>query len=565
MVASTVYLWGTNNIINNARENAEDILDQVNVNIKQITDTVENMALSIAINREIIFNLTYKDMLIDLASRNQVTQKIEDVLFANSNIVQMILLETPNAIVFSKTASMPVPSHLLRIQGSVCESEVRSKRGSSLWFGSRDSLISSSSENTTGNAKYIRCSAMLMNTAKTDACGFLSIFLRVKALESAITGPYESLENSSLVVMDKNREVILSNNNLYNRYYSDLFSNINGDSGFDIKKIENENILLTYKKNASTDWYVVSLIPQISLTRSLRGNMKTLWVGAICLILICIFLSYSITNKIIHMLDPLLSTMKSVKEGNLTARVPEDFVNELAIVGQVFNQTLDSYEELLKENYRKENLLTVARLNALQGQLSPHFISNTLDSINWTLIERQQYDISDALGKLASLLRYSISGTNDMVALSEELNAIECYLDICKVRFEDKLIYKIHIDSSLNNMMIPRFLLQPLVENSIVHGIEKRKNNGQIIIKAYNDIKYTIIEIIDNGPGFSEEIKALTEIRNLWGKNRKNIGLTNVLERFYLIYGSGYKIEFLDAVPEGARIRILLPLFDNKK
>jgi len=265
------------------------------------------------------------------------------------------------------------------------------------------------------------------------------------------------------------------------------------------------------------------------------------------------------------MLDPLLSTMKSVKEGNLTARVPEDFANELAIVGQVFNQTLDSYEELLKENYRKENLLTIARLHALQGQLSPHFISNTLDSINWTLIERQQYDISDALGKLAYLLRYSISGTNDMVALSEELNSIKCYLDICKVRFEDKLTYNIYIDASLNNMMIPRFLLQPLIENSIVHGIEKRNDNGQLIIKAYNDNRYTIIEIIDNGPGFSEEIKAFAENKNLLKTSRKHIGLSNVLERFRLIYGSGYRIEFLDAVPEGARVRILLPLFKNKK
>ncbi len=558
IVGGIIYYWGWSNILNNAEIYADDILYQVNSNVEQVTDIVENMALGIAINRDLIYKLSFEDISIDLEMRSKVIQEIDNILYANSNLTQMIYIETPEAFVYSKTTSSSISSHLLRIYGTIYEDEVMRKRGSCLWLGC-DS-VNLSTELFPDDVQYVRCTSMLPNTARTNACGILSIFLRVSALKSAISGTYKSFNHSNVLLIDRNGEVIVSNNDGYTDLFYQKLIKLEGSSGNGIKKINDKNILFSYIRNSSTGWYVVSLIPQNSLTENLYESVQIIGIGSIFLILLCLFFSYFLTGRILRLLTPLLSTMKKVKRGDLSARVPEGSANEVSIVGQVFNQTLDHYEELLKENFQKENMLTIARLNVLQGQLSPHFLSNTLDSINWILVERQQYDVSDVLVKLAYLLRYSISGTNDMVSLSEELDAIICYLDICKLRFEDKLRYEINIEKSLYQKMIPRFLIQPLVENSIVHGIEKRMEGGYISVSGYKEEKNTVIEVIDNGPGFSGEIKALLMQNERPGKfDRAHVGLANTIERTRLIYGKEFGLELLDNIPQGARIRILLP------
>lgn len=560
IVGGGIYYWGWNNILNNAEVYSYDILDQVSDNVEYVTDSIENMALGIAINRDLIYNLSFKDITIDLNTRNQIIQKIENVLYSNSNLAQMIYIETPESAIYSKTTSTTVPSRLFRIYGSPYEKEVISKRGSYLWLGCNDALGPAGEETVNDDTRYVRCSTMLFNTAKTDTCGILSIFLRISALESAITGTYKSLKDCSVFLVDRGGKVIVSDNDKYTELFESMILKFKGSSGYEIKKINGENIYLYYTKNSSTNWYVVSLIPQNSLAEDLQQSKQLVGICIAFLILLCFFLSYFLTAKITGLLDPLLSVMKSVKHGDLSARVSENSDNELSIVGQVFNQTLDHYEELLKENYQKEHMLTIARLNALQGQLSPHFLSNTLDSINWTLVERQQYDVSDVLVKLAHLLRYSISCANDMVPLSEEINSIRWYLSICKLRFEDKLQYRIEMDEALCQITVPRFLLQPLVENSIVHGIEKKTDTGYIFVHGYRKEQYTVIDVIDNGPGFSAEIKELlVRDENPSGADRAHVGLINVIERIRLVYGKEYGLAFLDNAPQGAHIRIMLP------
>jgi len=558
IVGGGIYYWGWNNILNNAEVYSYDLLEQISDNVEYVTDSIENMALGIAINRELIYSLSFEDTTINLKTRSQVIQKIENVLYSNSNLAQKIYIETPESTIYSSTTSTSIPSRMLRIYGSSYEEEVMNKRGSYLWLS--DTLNPSVEEPITDDVRYVRCSTMLLNTAKTNACGILSIFLRISALKSAITGTYKSLKDCGVFLVDRNGKVIVSDNDKYTDLFKNMSLKFEGNSGYELKKIKGGSIYLYYIKNSSTDWYVVSLIPQNSLTEDLQQSKRLVGICIVFLVLLCFFLSYFLTAKIICLLDPLLSAMKSVKQGDLSARVSESSDNELSIVGQVFNQTLDHYEELLKENYQKENMLAIARLNALQGQLSPHFLSNTLDSINWTLVERHQYDVSEVLVKLAHLLRYSISCAKDMVPLSEEINSIICYLDICKLRFEDKLQYKINIDETLYQMTIPRFLLQPLVENGIVHGIEKKIDPGYLVVHGYKEERYTVIEVIDNGPGLSPEIKELlTKNENPSNSDRAHVGVTNVIERIRLIYGKGYGLVFLDNEPQGTRIRILLP------
>jgi|SRR5690606_24681457 len=213
-------------------------------------------------------------------------------------------------------------------------------------------------------------------------------------------------------------------------------------------------------------------------------------------------------------------------------------------------------DTLIEKNYEQKIQADRAQLKALQAQISPHFLYNALDSINWMLIEKEEWDISEVVIALSDLLRYSISNNNDMVSVGEEIKNIENYLTIQKVRFENRFSYKIEVDSTIKDKLIPKLLIQPIVENAVVHGIEEKVEGGIIAINGYYTEGITCFEIIDNGPGIAKE-----KIDMLMDNDKSShLGLNNVNRRIKLIYGSDYGI-IIDNRPneEGVIVRVILP------
>jgi len=228
------------------------------------------------------------------------------------------------------------------------------------------------------------------------------------------------------------------------------------------------------------------------------------------------------------------------------------------------NETLDKYNELVRQNSHQEVLLTISRLKILRGQLSPHFLYNTLDSVNWMLIENGQLEMSRIITDLGDLLRYSINESSETVPLREELDIIERYLSICKNRFEDRLSYDIFVQAELREYLLPRFLLQPVVENAVVHGIEKCQEHGSIRIRCYCAEGTAVIDIANDGPSISREVQTRLDLALRGGgepgrEAPEHIGLLNVQERIRLFAGEGYGLQLLDAIPQGVIVRIRLP------
>lgn len=216
-----------------------------------------------------------------------------------------------------------------------------------------------------------------------------------------------------------------------------------------------------------------------------------------------------------------------------------------------------SEELLIAENHLKQ-----AKLDALQKQVTPHFIFNVLNSISRLLSMDDYSTAKEMLHAFTQMMRYSLSNMQSSVSLEKELGYIENYLSIQKIRFEDCIDYHIDCDPALKSMKVPFFSLQPLVENSIKHGLLSAENGGELSITCKKEKDLAMITISDNGVGMSEQ--KLTDIRNLLSIQSditgQHVGLQNCCKRFQLMFGQRFSFEIYSEENNGTEINITLPL-----
>ena len=245
--------------------------------------------------------------------------------------------------------------------------------------------------------------------------------------------------------------------------------------------------------------------------------------------------------------------MEKAQIGNFDIQVHTKQKDEIGSLIQSYNFMLGEIKRLIHVVTEEKMAQKTAELNALQAQINPHFLYNTLDTINWMLLARGEDDISDLIVRLGELLKYSISGANTLVPLQEEVRYIRNYLEIQKCRMEERLEYAISIEEACNVYPCPKLLLQPLVENAIKHGLEPLVRGGKVCIIAVIDQGELKITVIDDGQGMEAE-----KIQDILLDKR--VGLKNVEKRIKLIYGQSYGLRIHSQKNNGTTVEIHLPL-----
>ena len=223
--------------------------------------------------------------------------------------------------------------------------------------------------------------------------------------------------------------------------------------------------------------------------------------------------------------------------------------------------TLEEINTLIRQVYQEKIAQKNAEVQALQAQINPHFLYNTLDSINWMLIDREEYDISDIILSLAGLMRYSIEDENAFVPLEKEIGYVLCYLKIQKNRLEERLEYFVEAEENLTDAQVPKLILQPIVENAITHGIEPRNRNGNIRITIKDLGDEMLISVEDNGIGMTpEQLKHLKEeMPDIEKEGHTGIGIRNVDRRIRLHYGEPYGITIESTYGKGTIVSLRIP------
>ncbi|GKX28556.1 histidine kinase [Vallitalea longa] len=300
----------------------------------------------------------------------------------------------------------------------------------------------------------------------------------------------------------------------------------------------------------------VATVP-LNIVQKNNSNIKRkiLLSCLICLIF-AILISFIVAKYMVRPIKKLVASMKKVEEGNLTIQVNLNRNDELGMLENSFNHMVNRLKESMDNTIDKQKRLRIAEIKILQAQIKPHFLYNTLDAIKWIAKLNNVKEISIIATQLGSLLRNSINCNREFLTVKENLNLINNYLEIQKIRYNNKFSTKINIDEEILQYHIPKLILQPIVENSIVHGFDNIDDKGTLIIKGYKrkDIIYFII--IDNGIGMNEEELDRAIIK----KSDEHVGLYNVDQRIKLYYGEDYGINILSKFREGTKVIIQIPV-----
>lgn len=286
----------------------------------------------------------------------------------------------------------------------------------------------------------------------------------------------------------------------------------------------------------------VGVVPYDVFTKSTRElGTKFLAIGLVAAIG-SLTASVYLSGKICDNLNHLTQSMKMVRSGNLQVRANIKTEDEIGVLSDTFNEMMERISELLEEIKEKEKLKREAERDVLETQIEPHFLYNTIDSMQYVAHMRGETEIEEVSLALSELLRSVLSNHDECITLWEEREYIENYLTIERFKYRELFSLVWDVDESLWGIKLPKLLLQPLVENALLHGISEKESDGLIQIKVYRQEMNLTIKVIDNGKGMEQEEidRLLQNIQRTDKSGFRRVGLANVFQRIKLIYGENY-------------------------
>lgn len=322
---------------------------------------------------------------------------------------------------------------------------------------------------------------------------------------------------------------------------------------------EGDNRRMYTVQESGFGWKIVG----VSYMNELVGNEREMRLSFIGLGLICIVLailiSLILSRRIGHPLKQLQDYMKEVEKGNFNIQVPVPSTIEIGRLARAFNIMVGKIKELMSQVVQDQELKRRSEISALQAQINPHFLYNTLDSIIWMAESKKSDEVVLMTSALAKLFRASISNGEELVTIETELEHITNYLKIQKMRYKNKLDYEIDIGESVRQYKTIKLILQPIVENAIYHGIKMKRGPGLITISSEETETDIVLRVTDNGKGMEPEKIAglLTQRRESAGG--RGVGVSNVHGRLQLYYGVQYGLHYSSIPDEGTTVSIRFP------
>ncbi|WHY22139.1 sensor histidine kinase [Paenibacillus sp. G2S3] len=282
-------------------------------------------------------------------------------------------------------------------------------------------------------------------------------------------------------------------------------------------------------------------------------------------ILLIYYVSRLLTGRILH----LSKHISKVASGNLGATLVIDGKDEIGQLARQFNHMVRNINELMsevQESNRQKNAIQLKqneiKFKMMASQINPHFLFNALESIRMKALVRGQADISQVVRLLGKMMRKNLEVGNGMISLQSELETVSCYLVIQKFRYDDRLTYELHVDPKANPFQIPPLIIQPLVENCVIHGLENRIEGGMVRVEIRLEDHYLKVQVSDNGTGISKE--RIQEIRQMLENNddyeTNNIGMRNIHLRLQLTYGPQFGLTLTSQIGFGTQISFAIPL-----
>ncbi|EGT3616542.1 sensor histidine kinase [Clostridium perfringens] len=534
-----LYQKATNALKINAINHSEQMLSIMDEDIYKNKEFLERASIELSINEKIVdYLINYKFM--DGKEKNEFLKYMNDYLSKKLSLLPNLA----EVEIISKDYDVVYMQGFKYFKMEDIEKYANKAEEGSFWFST---LLN--------NEEHI----CIVTPVKQDRSTVGYVFMAIKNEVFASSFSLLNMGNGSeTFIIDEENNIIISENNInrdfiLNQPYLNKFLE-NKDSKNTVRKIliNEENYVATYRKLKGFNWYIASITPYDFINSDIQSLRKEMIIISVLFILVILIFSYFLYSSIKVPLYKLLNKMKRVSKGDLTVEVDDFYKDEIGVISDNFDSMLRRVNELIKKTKLQEIEKRDLEIRMLQAQINPHFLFNTLNSLKWTALMNQDYTVSEGLSSLAELLRNTIIDKNELVTIKEELDNIKNYVVIQKIRYGNSFDVEYEVDENLLDNKVIKFILQPIVENSIIHGIDENKENQKIIIKVTEEDGEILISIKDNGKGFNSKEKV---------KDNKlsGIGWNNVDERIKLTFGVGYGTTINSEVNKGTVVRIIIP------
>lgn len=560
IILTGIYLYKqiSDSAIEQARLVMEQNLMQTKASILQKQKVIENISNILAYDTDFINFLDYE--------YEDENQKLHEFQFNFSPLIENILRQNNTIYAIRIYMDDLVVTEMLDSYYSVSlkkssqwyEYMLDQKPRDEGWISSHDAILHALKPNHNGQTQVFSYCKVLHTKDYQKKTGMLEIEIKESTL-------FDMLRDSvigklgKVFIVDGNKQIV--SNNIHDLYKKDIIM-----SGFvdyetnkrisKVQKVNNEQAITIAIPVEEIGCSIVGIFPVRNFNNEVKNSLNKIIAVLLISSVMLGLIIYIITNALLGRIRILVKAMKQVRNDNLDVSVQVNVMDEFGELGLSFNHMTRRIHDLVETVYKIKLMEREAELKALEAQVNPHFLYNTLATISWVARKANSQEIVKIANSLAKFYRLVLSKGGTLIDVKDELDMVMSYLHIQKVRFEDKFNVEYKINKNVFNNKVIKNILQPVVENALIYGIEPKRSHGTIIIIADECGNKLIFKIIDDGVGMNRVM--LDQLRNGRLERSKGSGyaIKNIMERLKAYYGQNYMFDIFSKPGIGTAITI---------
>lgn len=398
-----------------------------------------------------------------------------------------------------------------------------------------------------------------------NAGAYVAVYFSKKVIAKDLKSNIAIANGANYIVNERSVLVGASDNALAGVYFMtlpEIRNEIGAEETFVTDPRVGGNLYIGYQKLSSSDWYLVSVMPVEAVKKQGQNiAMRYLMLCAAVLVMGILF-ARLVALSIEKRLDMVVQPMRRVRSGKLEM-IPEKQIteDEIGDVMESYNYMIQELEGLLEEKEKTAKEMRLVEFKALQAQINPHFLYNSLDMISWMTQTGKKEEATRAVRALSKFYKLTLSRKNETGTLETELEHVEQYVELQNMRFDQAIELLIDVPQEMLEYKMPRLIFQPIIENAVLHGImAKEEKTGTIVITGWTEERDVLFLISDDGVGISEEQKKSILSGEKHEGTGTNIGIYNTHRRLQLLYGERYGLTYDGSVGVGTEVTIRIPL-----
>lgn len=544
-------------------------LNSIQTNINLMINNADSLSKMVLSNSDLQKLLKQGSMYEDLNTQAKVSSYLYKFIQSVPYVSSVYILDNSNNIYSVGANVLPSLSSYKFINAEWYNGVIEKKGGFILELNGGGVNFENSKEN------YVSLIRLVRDIDNVEKLGILVINIPQKSFKQVFDNISNDAETNIAVLDEKNQKItslkssddqnknVQANINIYDEMIRAGEEFAGNDIDYKMKKIDKTQYLITYSSKNDYNWRFISVIP---FTQLYKENMTMIFIGFVVILFNGIILfacSMGISRIFTIPIRYLLNSMKDIEKGIFNEVNIKAYGYELKKLCSGYNIMIAEIKKLIANVIQEQKTIRKAELYTFQAQIKPHFLYNTLDSINSLALSGCNKEVSELVENLGNYYRTSVSKGKEIITIREEIELVRNYLKIQKIRYPDLFEVEYSIESSCLEYKIPKLILQPLAENALYHGIRENGKSGTIKISAHMDNENVIISVEDDGVGMSkEQIEYIMSNRN--NSINESFGLRGTIERIKIFYEDDDACKIESSLGDGTKILLCINIQDKE-